>query len=103
MARFQAPKGYHFSEDGTDKTTWAHFTKVSGSNPAVYEFETTKPSDVAKLRKLIESDDYGDITEVETKPKRGKSTPADTGQAGGEADGGAAANGDADGEGQSAS
>lgn len=86
MARFEAPKGYHFSEDGTDKTTWAHFTKVPDSNPAVYAFETTKPAQVTKLRKLSESDD-SDITEIEVKARRGKApTPDGTGQS--EGDGG---------------
>lgn len=72
MAKFQAPKGYHFSTDGTPATTWAHFVHVPDSDPAVYEFETNKQTDVAKLRKLAEGDNgYGDIDEVdEDKPKR---------------------------------
>ncbi|TQK29383.1 hypothetical protein [Arthrobacter sp. SLBN-53] len=72
MAKFRANKGYHFSKDGTEATTWAKFEKVPGSDPVVYEYETTKASSVTALRKLIDGDveGYADITEVEEKPKR---------------------------------
>lgn len=94
MAKFHAAKAYHFSADGTDATTWARFTKVAGSEPAVYEFETTKAADVAALRKLIDDEvaGYTDITEVEAKAKTSRKAPAkknaddtpDTGSSGGE-------------------
>lgn len=67
MAVFRATKAYHFSEDGTDKTTWAKFAKVPDSDPPTFEVEVTKASDVAALRKLIKDKvpGYTDITEVE--------------------------------------
>ncbi|CAN5146861.1 hypothetical protein BH11ACT6_BH11ACT6_34880 [soil metagenome] len=91
MAKFRASKGYQFSEDGTLKTTWAHFTLVpnehrSQGEPAVYEFETTDRKAVAQLRKLIDAqtEGYTDITEVE-KPKKAPDSPtgdSDTGDTG---------------------
>ncbi|OCB42941.1 hypothetical protein A5721_26190 [Mycobacterium vulneris] len=107
MAKFRASKAYHFSTDGTDKATWAKFVKVAGSDPVVFEFETSKPADVAKLRKLIKGDPagYTDIAEVdEDKPERGRSSGSgdagqggdaggDSGSAGGDAGGSGDANG----------
>jgi len=107
MAHFQARKAYHFSTDGTEDTTWARFTKVAGSDPVIYEFDTTHPAYVAKLRVLADDGgDYGDIVEVDDKPKRARGSrvktvaaAADTGGDDGTADTG----GDADGEDQSGS
>lgn len=77
MAKFRAPKGYHFSEDGTPGTTWAQFEKVPKSEPVVYEFDTDVKSEVDALRKLIddEVEGYTDIVEVEDKPAK-KATEA---------------------------
>jgi hypothetical protein len=36
MAVFEAPRGFHFSEDGARPC--AHFKRVEGSRPAVYRF-----------------------------------------------------------------
>ncbi len=74
MAKFRATKGYHFSKDGTDATAWAVFTKVPGSDPVVYEYETSKAADVTALRKLIDAETagYTDIVEVDDKPKRSR-------------------------------
>lgn len=67
MATFTASKGYHFSEDGTEDKTWAHFEKVPGSEPPVYEFETTKTTALRRLRAVIDDPDsgYADIAEVD--------------------------------------
>lgn len=62
MATFRADKRWHFSEDGTNP--WALFERVPGSEPAVYEFET---SDAAVARRLEAVDE---ITRVEEKPVR---------------------------------
>ncbi|AQT81969.1 hypothetical protein B1R94_25985 [Mycolicibacterium litorale] len=72
MAKFRASKGYHFSEDGTEETTWAKFDHVPKSDPAVYEFETDEKSEIASLRKLIEDEvpGYTDIVEVAEKPAK---------------------------------
>lgn len=84
MAKFRADKGYHFSKDGTEATTWAKFEKVPGSDPVVFECETSKASSVAALRKLVDGDveGYADITEVEEKPKRTGGQNAGQGTAG---------------------
>lgn len=50
MAKFRADKGYHFSQNGTDP--WAHFEPVPGSDPVVYEFETTDAKAISRLKKL---------------------------------------------------
>jgi hypothetical protein len=55
MAVFEAPKGYHFSLDGTPKTTWAHFTRVKDEKtgqfvfPFVFRFETDDASVIKQL------------------------------------------------------
>ncbi|MEX3644465.1 hypothetical protein [Mycolicibacterium porcinum] len=50
MAKFRADKGYHFSQNGTDP--WAHFELVPGSDPVVYEFETTDAKAISRLKKV---------------------------------------------------
>jgi hypothetical protein len=55
MAVFEAPKGYHFSLDGTPNTTWAHFTRVKDEKtgqfvfPFVFRFETDDASVIERL------------------------------------------------------
>ena len=55
MAVFEAPKGHHFSADGTPKTTWAHFTRVKDEKtgqfvfPLVFRFETDDASVIERL------------------------------------------------------
>jgi hypothetical protein len=59
MAVFEAPKGYHFSTDGTPNTTWAHFTRVEDEKtgqfvfPFVFQFET---DDAAVIERLASVD-----------------------------------------------
>lgn len=85
MTVFRASKGYHFSEDGTPNTTWAKFEHVQGSDPSVYEFETTERTSVAQLRKLIEDEvgGYTDIVEVAAKKPAAKKAAAKGGDTGG--------------------
>ncbi|OIN80874.1 hypothetical protein [Mycobacterium malmoense] len=49
MAVFEAPKGYHFSEDGL--TPWAHFKREPGPQPGTYvfRFETSDPKVIERL------------------------------------------------------
>jgi hypothetical protein len=55
MAIFEAPKGYHFSADGTPNTTWAHFTRVEDGRtgqfvfPFVFQFETRDDAVIERL------------------------------------------------------
>lgn len=55
MAVFEAPKGYHFSADGTPNTTWAHFTRVKDKKtgqfifPFAFRFETDDASVIERL------------------------------------------------------
>lgn len=49
MATFRADKAYHFSQDGSDP--WAKFERVPGTDPAVYEFETTDTKVINRLKK----------------------------------------------------
>jgi hypothetical protein len=59
MAVFEAPKGHHFSMDGTPNTTWAHFTRVEDEKtgqfvfPFVFQFET---DDAAVIERLASVD-----------------------------------------------
>jgi hypothetical protein len=50
MAVFEAPKGFHFSEDGA--RPWAHFKRVEGSRQAVYRFETDDPKVIDRLTNM---------------------------------------------------
>lgn len=72
MAKFRASKGYHFSEDGTEVTTWARFDHVAKSDPPAYEFDTDDKTEIAALRKLIDDEvpGYTDIVEVVDKPAK---------------------------------
>jgi hypothetical protein len=73
MAKFRASKGYHFSKDGTEATTWAKFEHVPKSEPPAYEFDTTVKSEIDAVRKIIDNEveGYTDIVEVVEKTARG--------------------------------
>lgn len=52
MAVFEAPKGFHLSDDGA--TPWAHFERVRDASGAVlqpprYRFETQDPAVVDRV------------------------------------------------------
>jgi hypothetical protein len=51
MAVFQAPRGYHFSEDGA--APWAHFKRVPDARH-VYQFETTDPKVIDRLNGIAD-------------------------------------------------
>ena len=67
--RFVATHGVHLSEDGTDGTTWAHFTRDSSLDTAEggrrYVFETDDAAVAGRVRKVK---DYG-ITEDKSSDK----------------------------------
>lgn len=71
MATFIASTEHRFSEDGTEQTTWAHFTQVPHSDPAVYEFTTRDPVQMTALRNLIDArlEGYRDIVEIRRKTR----------------------------------
>lgn len=52
MAKVHATKAFHFFEDGTTATTWAHCTLVPDSDPKTYEYETRKKTEIDRLRKV---------------------------------------------------
>jgi hypothetical protein len=71
MAKFRASKGFQFSEDGIN--LWADFRRVPGSDPAVYEFETSDKKAIDRLEKV------DGVESVDEKPKRSTSrAKADT-------------------------
>lgn len=64
MATFHAPKGYQFSEDGTDP--WAVFTRIEGSDPVVFEFVTDEAKVIGRLKKI---DDIKLVDDAKAKPE----------------------------------
>lgn len=66
MAIFEAPKGFHFSEDG--KEPWALFKRV-GTEPK-FQFETDDPKVIERLLGVE------GVTRVDTPPAARGKAPA---------------------------
>jgi hypothetical protein len=73
MARFRSRIGYHLSEDGAQP--WAHFTRVRGSAPPIYEFETSDREVVKKLKALDGVEQVDQKDSVEQKVTAYEATP----------------------------